>query len=314
LHTILFIIFFILYCSQIGFLLSKNQLLMYSQNILTKIIQFGIYVLFPGQLILLKMRRNLKKKKKIDIIYFIMMFLIFFSSGKVGVVNFFSILITTSYIFSNELKGVYRKVFLKEKKREKYILIIVLLALILAFSLNSNIKELSLVLEKILIRMLAFGDIYFMILPQDKFALIEKSSFLKYYFWWILGPISLLLRLEIQRPITIGFEAMKIVYNMENPIWGPNTRFDILYLIFNFKTYQIILVSFFWGAFLSFTRKKELFKSLIFRIYIRVQLIFIVGNILTDMSIFVAFFLPLIVIFPTLVLTTYFMIKLRSNK
>lgn len=314
-HTLFFMIFLFLLFKNIGILVLKNQLEVFSSNLVNKLTQYGIYMFFPGQLILFIARREKYKiKKKGDFFYFLFLFFIFFSTGKVGIVNFFAIMLTTYYVLNEEEKNLeIQKKFYDIKKKEVYIIVLTMFSLVFSFALNGNINKILIIINRFIERMLAFGDIYFLTLVNNNFEKIVVNELYKYYLWWIVGPISLLLGIQVEKPIQIGFEAMKVAYNWENPHWGANTRYNIIFLIFRFHWIVAMSLSLVYGFVINYMRRKKFFKNDTIRLYFRVSIINIVGMFLSDTSVFGAYMLPLVAFFPMIIIISFLFFMVHQN-
>lgn len=302
LHTFFFLLVILLFFKMVGLKLVERKLIAFS-NIgwLNYMRTFFI----PSQLILILIKREiykLKAKKDLGIIIIIIiMYLI--SGSKVGIVNMIILIFTSLYYINKKYKsGLY----LKLKKNIRKMIALVLLSIIIGFSLRDikNIYEIERIFSKILLRVISTGDIYYMMYVKNNITKITSITLIDYYFIPIFKPI-LKYFINLEEKIGIGFQVVKVIYNITTKEFGPNTRYDVVWQL-NFGYFGII------GGYLSATLVAFIRRIRTQNFYILNLLLLLLVNsesILTDFAIFGGFLFSIILCFIPLVIISKIIIK-----
>lgn len=181
-------------------------------------------IVFPGQIVMVLVKRNIyKNKSKLDyIILLIVFFLFFISGGKTAIITYY---LYFSYLYYVFYKGNVNFNFLKNKKKEKIILILSFFSIVTLFKYydrNLNFFEL---VDRIYFRIISTGDIYYMIYPNNNFTKLEGIPLMDYYLYSFIRPVLKKI-LDYAQPI-LGIEIMRKIFNT-NVIGGPNSRADVI--------------------------------------------------------------------------------------
>lgn len=220
-HLCCFFLVLIIYIFFVGLSSLDNKLTAF-QSI--GILAYFSKIIFPGQIVITLVKRNIyKNKSKLDyIILLIVFFLFFISGGKTAVITYY---LYFSYLYYVFYKGNVNFNFLKNKKKEKIILILSFFSIVTLFKYydkNLNFVEL---LDRIYFRIISTGDIYYMIYPNNNFNKLEGIPLMDYYLYSFIRPVLKKI-LDYVQPI-LGIEIMRKIFNT-NVIGGPNSRADVI--------------------------------------------------------------------------------------
>lgn len=181
-------------------------------------------IVFPGQIIMILVKRNIYKNKSIlDFgILAIIFFLFFISGGKTAIITYY---LYFSYLYYIFYKGNINLNFLKNKKKEKIILILSFFSIVILFKYyDKNLNFFELV-DRIYFRIISTGDIYYMIYPNNNFNKLEGIPMLDYYLYSFIRPILKKI-LDYKQPI-LGIEVMRKIFNTDIT-GGANSRADVI--------------------------------------------------------------------------------------
>lgn len=299
LHTFIFLVIIFVQFKKFAFSAFEDKLAMYSNN---GLLVYATTFFYPGEIILINLKRILyKKKNRID--YFFIVFSFFPSllgGGKGGILSFFSSYILIKYfLYMNfDIYGENRQICtLKKQNKYNIPLFLMILPFILIMFVIVN-KNRTLPILQLLRRMMQYGDIYYMIYPKNHIEKLQHIPFFTYFFLTPLGPLRKLIGWE--NPPVLGFEIMTKVYGVLEPKTGPNARFDVVLqlsvpLFLNF-VWSFLLGCFYGGVRNSFFMKGKSFLLL----YCKLYFIMTIGTMFTDYGLFcnnifsIIFFLPMI--------------------
>lgn len=264
LHTILFIIVTYFYLkiasSGIGF---SNKLDMFKNN---GVLNYLVTAIFPGQIILITLKREVYKKNKLDYVVLAIAFMdILLMGGKTNFIFCVIYIYYTNYIlFDLEISTKFKKI----KKIEKKIMIFCGIVVFFSFKYIKKAESLYSVVSQIIIRVISEADIYFMYYAKDAYLKINSVTVYNYYLQNLFSP--LLKRIGVETgPRELGFSIVSFLYKIKNPNFGPNTRAEVIWQS-NIGYFGIIIS--FIGAYLFYKVRNSRSNKYMW-IYVQVLLI-----------------------------------------
>lgn len=268
------------------------------------LLKYASTFLFPGQLILVFIKREMYGyKNKIDYLIYILIFILFFfSGGRTSTITYFLYVFSILYFLNSiQVNYLYKKV----KKYSLIIFILGFIGVIVLFSLVNNENNLEIILKKILHRILSSGDTYYMFYVNDNIKKIEGISFFYYYIFPIIYPILKRI-INLKEIIYPGFQIIEVIYGLKTTYMGPNTRYDLVWQM-NLGYFGIIggILS---GILMGIIRKV---KTLNF-IFLEVIVILFVNleTMITDFGLFGKFLFSCIFMLSLLLSISYFIFKI----
>jgi hypothetical protein len=293
-HLYLFFITIFLYIKFVG-LKAFNYKLIAFNNV--GIINYLRRIVFPGQLILILIKRELYKnnRSKIDFLYIIIIFVMFIISGdKVSSILFFLYFSYVYYMLNEFNIGIK---FIKYKKNEKKLFIFSMVFVFFIFAIKPN----NGVLKSFLFRLISTGDVYYMVYPNNNIDKLNIINLFQYYILSLAAPISNRI-VQLPSP-SLGFDIVSYLYNINSPHFGPNSRYDVISQM-NIGYFGIIF-SIISAYLISYFRKVKTLNFI--NIYISCILFVQSESIITDFTYFAKFiFGLLIVVLPIFILTEFF--------
>lgn len=296
-HTIFFLLVVVFFIKEVGLKLIQSKLTAFS-NIgwLNYMRTFFI----PSQLVLLIIKRELYKiKHKKDYIVFLIVFFLYVISGsKVGIVNMI-ILIFISLGHINKMQK--NRIYLNLKKNIKKILIVAVIGILLGFKLTGGTEN---ILKRIIFRIISAGDIYYMLYVNNNINKVQNLDLINYYFLLVFKPI-LKYFIDIKENLSLGRQAVEIVYGIQTNEFGPNTRYDTIWQL-NCGYFGIV-GGYLSASLIAFFRR---IKTKNFYILNLLLLILVsIESILTDYTLFGVVIFSIILCFIPLILLTEVILK-----
>lgn len=300
LHSIIFYSILFIYLKEIGLQALKNKMTVFSGMGGLRYISL---IIFPGQLILIILKREMyKKKNKLDfLILGIILFLFLTSGGRIAIVFY---IFYFNYIYFILYKIKISQKFLKFFKHQKKMIFISALGIILLFGITQNvgIHELDVIMKKIYFRIMSSGDIYYMAYPSKIIDKIKNITIKEYYLNSIFIPI--LRRFGYEMKI-YGYEIIKYLYSIEKPYMGPNNRFDVL-LQSNIGFFGIF-ISIITAYIIAFFRQVRTSNFIL--IYI-IGILFVNSeSMVTDFTLFANFIIGLFLVIPIVYVSSLFLLN-----
>lgn len=222
-HTILFFLTVIYFYKLINVNLMVNKLNAF-ENL--GFLRYSSIFLFPGQLILIFIKREMYiYKSKVDyLIYILILILFFFSGGKTATVTYFLYIFSILYFLNLIQKNI---LYQKLKKYSFNIFIFSFIGIIILFGLILKTSNLEIVLKMIIHRIFSSGDIYYMAYVNNNIEKMEGISLFNYYFLPIIRPILKRI-VELKECVYPGFQIIEVIYGIKTNSFGPNTRYDLV--------------------------------------------------------------------------------------
>lgn len=300
-HTIFFFLAVIFFYKFVN-----NRLLTDTLNAFNNLglLKYTSTFLFPGQLILIFIKRDMYDlKSKVDYFICILVFILFlFSGGKTATITYFLYIFSVFYFFNLFQEN---KMYEKLKRFSFLIIILGLVGVIALFSVRYKESNLIEILKKIIHRVFSSGDTYYMAYVNNNIEKIEGISLIRYYILPLLDPI-LRRVIKMKEFIYPGFQIMEVVYGYKTNFTGPNTRYDLVWQM-NLGYFGII-GGIFSGILMGSIRKV---KTLNF-IFLEVLVILFVNmeTIIIDFGLFGKFLFSCIFMLFILLFISYFIFKI----
>ncbi|MGL6064748.1 MAG: hypothetical protein ACRC0S_06660 [Fusobacteriaceae bacterium] len=223
-HTFIFLMIAIIYFEKVGLAGFKDKVNIFKNF---GLIRYIIGVIIPGQIIIVFIKRNLylqREKKDLLIVMLAICFSIF-QGGKANIVFCFMQISMTKYM----IYGITEpEKFKKYKTLEKYLLLISAIVIVVAFKYTMETKEFTKTLNAIMFRLISEADIIYLYYPNKLFDLTKGFGVIEYYLNSLVRPLYSRIFGDLNNT-TIGFEIIEKIYNIKNPIFGPNTRAEVIW-------------------------------------------------------------------------------------
>lgn len=260
--------------------------------------------LFPGQLILIFIKREIySSKNKMDYLFcFLIFILFFFSGGKTATITYFLYIFSVFYFLN-----IIQKNFLY-KKMKKYSFIIFFfsfIGIIVLFGIINKDSNLEIILKKLLHRIFSSGDTYYMFYVNDNIKKIEGISLFNYYILPIIKPILKRI-MDLKEYTYPGLQIIEIIYKIKTNSFGPNTRYDLV-LQMNLGYFGIIggvVSGILMGIIRKIKTKNFIFLEMIVILFVNFEMIII------DFGIFGGYLFSCVFMLTVLILLSYSIYKL----
>ena len=300
-HSILFLVVFLLYFYKVGLAVFKLGKMAAREN--NGVIIYLQEFFFPGEFIILAIKRKFyQRKNKKDLLLYLCLFIgTLLGGSKAGVINGIGKYLTCNII----IDFFYTKKIKKIRIFNKYTIILIFLAIVgmfLTLAMEFREKSIYQLLIELSLRLFEFGDIYYTGMPNGVYEKLIDFSLFKYFIIPLFGPFRRIL--PFSNNYVLGYKLSEIVYNDYSQSFGPNARlFFVLYISQKYITSAII--SFTVGIILVKIRKCHFFKNTFLGLYFSLYLIFCSPLILTDFSLFGVPFLGCLTLLPIIYFLSY---------